>query len=107
MSKDADYEEIRKKAISLREECSRCKIPMMVTFAREDAKGTVYESEIVTPTQLGIQLSDDRFSKLNVAFTKGFYIRFKDNILDDVGAGDAFGQMMDMMEDEDSDGTEP
>ena len=96
---EADYESIRKKMHELHELCLKNNVPMMAVIGREDEeKGTVYEREIITPRQVGVTLSDDRFSKLNVAFTKGFYIRFKNNTIDQLGMGELIETMIDIDE---------
>ena len=100
MAKQADYDLIREKVHELRDLCAREKVPMMVVFAREDETGTIYEREIITPRQVNAILSDDRFSKLNVAFTKGFCIRIKNESMDGLDMSDALGQMMDWDEDD-------
>ena len=100
MAKQADYDLIREKVHELRDLCAREKVPMMAVFAREDETGTVYEREIITPRQVNAVLSDDRFSNLNVAFTKGFCIRIKNESMDGLDMSDALGQMMDWDEDD-------
>jgi hypothetical protein len=94
------FDTIHQKAKELRDFCLLHKIPMMITVAREEEDETVYESEILTPTQLGVNLSDDRISKLNVAFTNGFCIRIKDDKLDNLAVGSAFSDMMDAIVDD-------
>lgn len=72
-----EYELAMKLAEDVRAYCSRHHIPMMFTMAEEQGNNTKYTNFIVTPLEARVNLTDDRISKLNVAFDDGFYIRLK------------------------------
>lgn len=71
------YLEINKHIAEIEKICRVHSIPMLVTYANPITEQ--YISDVITPKSLGIELSVDKISKLNMALNNNFSIKIQNN----------------------------
>lgn len=70
-----NYTDALKKMEELRVLCAMEGIPFFAVVAEETGTETKYHSEVVTPVQAGIKLTNDKITKYNAALSNDFYIK--------------------------------
>ena len=70
-------EQLNEKKKELMLYCLKNKIPMFFVTAEETQSGTKYDSAVITPREVNVQLSDDKITKFAMALNKHFILQFK------------------------------
>lgn len=85
---------IEEKMKELKDLCILNDIPMIAVAAYEQSGETEYDSEVFTPLEANISLSNDKITKFNAALSNRFYIKIvSSNYGEEINA-ELFGELM-------------
>jgi len=71
------FEELDKKMNEVMDFCYRNRIPIFMTYAKEENGETAYVNNVITPINVDVLLSDDRITKYNASLNENLMIKFK------------------------------
>lgn len=86
------YQELNMHIHEIEKICIANKIPILITYANPVTEE--YANKVITPKFLGIEMEDDKISKLNVALNRNFSIKVKNNS-PEAFTGDIVGSIID------------
>ncbi len=92
---DEIKEELDEKLADLGKFCTKHKMPLFVIYAEEEEKGkTEYGNFVLTPFELGMELTDDRITKYSASLNRNFSIRLSNSLLPEDRTGDIIDELM-------------
>ncbi len=88
-------EELQTKLSDLGKFCTKHKLPMFFIYAEEtEDHKTRYGHSVLTPFELGVELTDDKITKYSASLNKNFTIHLSNSLVPEDRTGDIIEELI-------------